>query len=236
MSEEEAKKYHEKQKIDSPQYRANLEASKEVAFRFAMDNRELLEQAREKVFIATVGFTHSGKTVIVNELKKRVPYLVSVNSNQIHSVIDVKFTELADDNSITGKGYYLRNIITEEIREYLIERLSEEGWWIASDSANLKRNERMQRFQVPRRLGYKTIILWIDLPQEEIARRVMEADKEEQRAGKIPVWFDLFEKVQKPAFEKPEEGEADVIISAENESFVIDMIMNNLNNFKGGDN
>lgn len=235
MSEEEAIKYHEKQKTQSPEYFQNLEHSKELALKLALENRQLLEKAKEKIFIATVGFTHSGKTIIVSELKKRIPYLVSVNSNQIHFVIDSKFQELADDNSIQGKGYWLRNVITEEIREYLIGKLCEQGWWVASDSANLKKTQRYKRYQIPRNLGYKTVLLWVNLPEKEIEKRVMQADKDESRAGKVPVWFDLYEKVQKPAFEKPDPEEADIFITAEEEGYVVDLIINNLKKLKGGE-
>ena len=235
MNEEEAKQYHNAQKIQSLEYQKNLNSSKEDALRLALEGRELLEKAKEKVFIATVGFTHSGKTIIVSELKKRIPYLVSVNSNQIHKIIDSKFLELSDDNSIRGKGYWLRNIITDEIREFLIERLCEEGWWVASDSANLKKSQRDERFQAPRKLGYKTVLLWVNLPEEEIVERVMLADKEESEYGKVPVWFDLYEKVQKPAFEKPTPEEADIFITAEEEGYVVDMIINHLKKIEGGE-
>ena len=231
MNEEEAKKYHNNQKVQSEDYSKKLQDSKEAALALALENRQLLNKAKEKVFIATVGFTHSGKTIIAGELEKRVPYLVNVNTNNIHSIIDSKFLELSDDNSITGKGYWLRNVITEEIREYMIEKLAEDGWWIINDSANLKKSQRDERFQIPRKLGYKSVIIWVNLPEEEITQRVLEADKEELNKGKIPVWFDLFEKIQKPAFEKPEPQESDVFISAEIEGYVIDVIMNNLKKF-----
>ncbi|MCL5019867.1 MAG: ATP-binding protein [Patescibacteria group bacterium] len=196
MDEIKAAEYHKKQKIASPEYAEKLKEAELEAKDLVLKNR-VLKTVKGKLFITTVGFTHSGKSALVEQLKRRLGHLIGIDSKELHNIVDSKFSEIYDDNSNFGEGYWLKQVIVREIRNYLIEELCQQGWWIINDSASLSISEREDTFRSPRKYGYKTVLLWLNLPEKTLMERLKSADREEVAKGYKPFWVDLYEKIQK---------------------------------------
>lgn len=224
MDEIKAAEYHKKQKTASVEYSEKLREAELEARDLVLKNR-VLENVNGKLFITTVGFTHSGKSVLVQQLKRRLGHLIGIESKELHNIVDSKFPEIYDDNSNFGEGYWLKQTIVREIRNYLIDELCQQGWWIVNDSASLSISEREDTFRSPRKYGYKTVLLWLNLPENALMERLKNADREEVAKGYKPFWVDLYEKIQKPRFEEPGQGEAEVYINLFEDNYITDVII-----------
>ena len=113
-----ARKIHQIKKRKSLEYKKNLEKSLNEIIKTSLKGGQ-----KKGIFIATVGFTHSGKTNLVNRLVATFPQLVKFESRSIHEIINKNFTELDDDHTVEGKAYWLRQTITQELRLKAIEKL-----------------------------------------------------------------------------------------------------------------
>lgn len=221
MNKQEALQYHQEQKAASDRYTSHLQSSLDEAYGSALIGRSK-EGLLDKYLFATVGFTHVGKTTAARGLIEKFPGLVNVESNLIHNVVNNAFPELKDDNTVTGSGYWLRNVITDEIRAEMIRNLCQDGWWIINDSSNLTSVERQSRIQVPKQFDYRTVLLWLNLPEEVILERLRAADEEAVQQGNKPAWLDLYNNVQKPRLEEPMAGETDFLLMFTKNEGIVD--------------
>lgn len=199
--------YHRTSKTFSESYKEKLKEARGGVIESSLADREFKETERQ-YFMATVGFTHVGKSTVACQLQNEFPHLVAVESDKIHDVINNIFPKLDDDKTVKGSAYWLRQVITRDLRIQLIGDLCKKDWWIINDSANLVRRERQQRISVPEEWGYKTALIWVSCPEKEILRRI----KQEEDPH---VWRELYEKIQKPRFEPPEKEEADLLLILE---------------------
>jgi predicted kinase len=231
MNEQEAIKFHEKQMAGSEDYKIRFSKSKTTVFGNSIEGRSI-NSLEGKVFIATVGFSHAGKSTVAKILQERFPQLVRVETDAVHDVINANFPQLQDDNTIEGEGYWLRQAITGNLREGVIEKLVDEGWWIINDSANLQRSERSRRLDMPIKMGYKTMIIWINTPEDILLHRLRKADESSVTSGEKTVYSDLYEKVQKQRMEEPTRDEADILLAFEIvDDSAIDKIVQELDEF-----
>ncbi len=196
--------YHRLSSAFSKTYRGALEESGERVLEDALMGREQ-KDSDDPYFIGMVGFTHSGKTYVSQQLHNNFPNMVEVESRKIHDVINGIFPQLNDDRTVQGSGYWLRQVITRDLRNSLIADLCKDGWWIINDSANLVRKDRQKRISIPESFGYKSALIWVTCPEEEILRRI-------DRTDNPKVWRDLYQNIQKPRFEPPEQAEAGLLL------------------------
>lgn len=167
MNETEAKQYHDEQMRSSDWYAQTFQSSLHQVFDMSLIGRSK-EGLQGRNFLATAGFTHVGKTTVARGLQERIPGLVKVETNIIHDVTNANFPQLQDDNTITGTGFWLRNIMSADMRDKIIRELCRDKLWIIHDGANLKKSERDTRFQIPKEFDYKTVLLWLNIPEKVI--------------------------------------------------------------------
>ncbi len=211
MNSQEALQYHQEQKVGSDTYAQKLSFSLQQALDTFLFGRTH-EGLQGKRCIATVGFTHVGKTTVANGLQEKIPGLVKVETNKIHDIINPQFAELQDDNTVTGSGYWLREAVTADLKQDVMMQLCQDKWWIIDDDANLQKTDRSIIFDIPRRFDYKTALLWLNIPEKIFLERLREADEETMSRGNTPPWVDLYERIQKPRFQKPIPDESDLLL------------------------
>lgn len=214
-----ANEIHQIKKKKSLEYKKNLDESLDEIIMLSLQGRQM-----KGVFIATVGFTHSGKTRLAKRLVATFPQLVKLESRIIHEIINKNFAELDDDHTVEGKAYWLRQAITQELRLRAIKELCKKSFWIINDSANLVRKERAERLSFTQKFGYQTIIIWVKCDEKVLMRRLERSDVNLKKDGKKPTWVDLYKKVQLAHFEKPTFKECDLLIVYEGESDKIKVI------------
>jgi predicted kinase len=224
MDEIKAQQHHKNQKIHSPEYAEKIRQSEEEALDMCLNNRGRI-LAGAKTFIATCGFSHSGKSFLSEQLKRKLSYLVGIDSKQLHNIVNFKFPEIQDDNGSFSEGYFLKQELVREIRNYLIEELCQQGWWIINDSTNLTIEDREDNFRPARKYGYRTVLLWLNPPEDVLMERLKDADRREVELGYKPYWVDLYEKVQKSKLEEPGQGEAEIYVNLFEESVSPDVIL-----------
>jgi predicted kinase len=166
---------------------------------------------KAKVFVMTVGFTHSGKETLVSS-HHRLCSVYQVETNKIHDLLNKNFDFLKDDNTVRGKAYWERQNLTEVVRQKLLEQAFKQEVTVINRSCNLKKDKRQQRLNLAKKFGYKTIIIWVKCDEAILLTRLQEADKRSIVKGGEPPWVELYEKEQKARFEKPEPSEADELI------------------------
>lgn len=231
MNEQESRRFHQEQRATSEDYNKRFNDSAAIVFDKVIEGRRK-KAFEDKVYIATIGFSHSGKSTVARTLQERFPQLIRIETDQIHEVINSNFPQLKDDNTVEGEGYWLRQAITGELREKVIGELAENGWWIINDSANLQKEERAKRINVPKQKGYKTILIWLKTSEEELLKRLKAADETSVSSGGKAAYLDLYEKVQKQRIDTPTQEEADVLLAFEIvDDSAIDKIVQELDKF-----
>ena len=166
---------------------------------------------KNRVFIMMVGYSLSGKTTFARKLAKNYPFLI-IESRQIHQLINKRFKELQDDDTVSGTGYNLRQELTTKIRQNLLTKLLPQGWPIIADSCHLEFKKRKIILDLARKNHYFTIIIWLKTPEKILLSRLKLADQKRIMQKQKPAWVDLYQKLQKKKFDPPKENEANVII------------------------
>lgn len=164
---------------------------------------------RKKVFVMTVGFSHSGKSTLV-KTNPMLRKFFRLQSDKIHDVLNENYEFLQDDNKVTGKSYWERQFFTHLVRKKILEKLFSNGFAVVNDSCNLSRKDRAQRLRLAKKYGYKTMIIWVVCPENVLLERLYKADDDSVASGGNKVWLDLY-KMQKEIFEPPEIYEANKV-------------------------
>jgi predicted kinase len=159
-----------------------------------------------------VGFSLSGKSNLAKKIQENSPgKFTKIDSNSIHDFLNKTYSVFQDDNTIYGKSFELRQRTTKAIHNALLSTLFQEGYSVILDSCNLARERRDKIITKIKKINKNiaTIVLYNQIPEEQLHKNLRKADQRNLERGKKPVWVDLYEKVQKPRLEEPQEDEAD---------------------------
>lgn len=195
---------HEINSFCSDDYKQKIRQSLDCIFDETTKEKSPVTE-EERISINMVGFTHSGKTTVVENLKENFQNLVEIKSDRIHDIINNIFPQLKDDQTIDGKGYWLRQFITNDLRKKITKDFCKKGYQIINDSCNLNSNDRQKRLKISKSFNYKTILIWVKCSEEEILNRI-------DNGNNPQIYRDLYCQVQKPIFEEPKGDEADLLL------------------------
>lgn len=120
-----------------------------------------------------VGFPYSGKTTLAKELVKEFGF-VHINLDQLKW--DMGYADVGDDD-VPDKVW---EKIINKANELLIKYLKE-GKNVANEYAWITREWRDKARKVASDNGFKTKIIYIKLPKEEIKKRWLENSKTKNR-------------------------------------------------------
>jgi hypothetical protein len=168
-----------------------------------------------QIFLMTVGFSLSGKTTIVNKiLEKYKNHFFVIDSKSIHDYLNMQYEIFRDDNTVNGKMYQTRQDATDLIQLDLLRLMIEGNYPIIKDSGNHMKTERTEQFEIVKKSAnnIKTVLLFVNPTNEELQKTIDDSDKALIAKGELPVWRDLFEKVQKKRMDVPTRDEADFFI------------------------
>mgnify|MGYP002396295129 CR=1 FL=1 len=159
-----------------------------------------------------VGFSKSGKTSVCKQ-HPQLAHLPRIESAQIHALLNLHIPDARDDNTVNGSRYWIRQLLTKLMVFRAFIRLSRQNVSFVLDSCHLTKKSRSWIIRHARLSGYSTTILFVNCHEDELIRRLNEADSENILQGKEPAWLDLYEEVQRLQFEPPTEDEADTLIT-----------------------
>lgn len=194
-----------------------------LIFHFALPkNKNLLDQVigelsptrcvhpRGRNFVMMVGFSKSGKTTFIKN-HKELPKYYQISSQRIHDLINKTFGFLNDDKSVRGKAYWERQLLTHRVRSILLGKAFRKGFCVLSDSANLKRANRLKTLKMAKKQGYETYIFYITVPEVILLQRLANLDEQLKQDGKPETWIKLYSNLQKKRLQKPLVEEADCV-------------------------
>jgi len=167
----------------------------------------------KRTLVVMTGMSLSGKTTLVNshpQLRK----CWQIRTRDIHDLLNRKLDFLRDDNSVRGRAYWVRQFLTETVREKVLRQALQQGIAIVLDSCHLTRRKRIARYRLAKRYGYHVVIIFVECPWMTLLSRATEADHLSVARGGKRVWKDLI-KQQVKVFEPPTPEEADRLISGE---------------------
>lgn len=157
-----------------------------------------------------VGYSLSGKTTFVSAHPQLRDFF-SVETRIIHDLLNDTFAFLQDDRSVNGFAYWERQFWTRYLRKQVLDAAFRGGFGIVSDSCNLRRAWRRQLLHIAQRHGYRTAIVWVLLPQQELDGRAVSSDLVLSAQGKPATWKMLVDQ-QRKNFEPPLSVEADKLM------------------------
>ena len=147
---------------------------------------------KNKTCVVTTGYSASGKTTFANELKKIVPNVVVLDSEDIHK----KIRDNLHLNGVVGvnskNDFWLGQFITNDIRIGLITQLCENNYQIVNSSVNLTKCERRKKINKLKKNGYKTILVWVKTSEQELYKRLTMRDERNKGYKMKNSWVDIF--------------------------------------------
>lgn len=158
------------------------------------------------------GYSKCGKTVLRNS-HPLLSRLAVIETIPIHERLNRAFPFLQDDRTVTGAGYWPRQVLTHFVRGQAMERLLRSGVAVVSDSCNLRASDRRATVSAARYYGYTTVIIHVECSEAVLLERLAAADAAKTAAGEAPAWVDLYRRVQRSRFEPPEDGETDYLLT-----------------------
>lgn len=179
---------------------------------YKISQASINNNAMKQIFIMLVGFSRSGKSTLVKKILKTFPNrFVRINSDTIHAFLNKTYPIFQDDNTIQGKSYELRQEATKVIYNALLDVLLKNGHSVILDSCNLSREKRGKIITNVKKInkGIKIVIIYNEISEDQLYKNLRKADQQLVQKGAKPTWVDLYKKIQKPKFEKPQKIEAD---------------------------
>jgi hypothetical protein len=164
-------------------------------------------------YIFTVGLSLSGKTWLINKIKKRYPRKFEViETKAIHDYLNT-MDIWKDDNTVHGESYELRQEATKVIRDSLVKVFSKREINLIQDSCNLLARDRAERLKSVKKIARKarSILIYVNPERKVIEGRAKREDAKLLKEGDRAAWHDLYLK-QVEHFEKPGKKEANYFI------------------------
>lgn len=182
-----------------------------------------------QTFIMMMGFSRSGKTTLAKQIEAEFPdKFTRIDADTIHDFLNTTYPVFQDDHTIIGQSFELRQKATKAIREVLIETILESGHSVIMDSTNLANGSRKAVLARVKAIDLKisTIIVSAEIPEAKLYENLRQEDQKNIDRGEKATWVELYEKIQKPKFEKPNRVEADLVLNytGENIQPIIDAL------------
>lgn len=159
-------------------------------------------------FYLVVGFSGAGKSTVVST-NGVLSKCANIRTDRIHDQLNQKFPFLQDDNTINGRGYYQRQLLTGWIRKELLSLLVKRGKNIVIENVGLTKKSRTLLINLAKSAGMNTTIIKIDCPEDILLERLKKRDQANLAKGEKAAWEDLYQEKQKILYQPIAENEAD---------------------------
>lgn len=174
-------------------------------------------------FILMCGVTHSGKTDTVTKIREamRDYYFQVIDTRSIHDFLNYQLGFVfRDNNRVDGPRFQMRNLVTKAIQAPLL--LHNLIWHrrIIFDASNITRQKRRLILGLVKKFPLKTstIIIYQNLPPNDLKFRVKLADQRNIQNGEDPAWEQL-QYHQLKQLEPPDKREASHLIEFDGKDF-----------------
>lgn len=188
-------------KIFSKEYQDFIRCKTEKIFSDITDQSFPVDHENKNCIITT-GFSASGKTTFSDELKRMIPSLAILDSENIQKELRIW---------LKNNEFWTGQFLTNDIRMNIIRQLCENNYQIVNSSVNLKKCERKKKIRILKEYGYKILLVWVNVDEKELRKRLLERDANNSKNGKTS-WIRLYEITQKPNFEIPSNDESDEVM------------------------
>ena len=165
---------------------------------------------REQTLVVMTGMSLSGKTTYV-ERHRYFKEFGQIRTRDIHDLLNHNLDFLKDDNTVKGRAYWARQLLTEIVREEALRQALRRGIALVLDSCHLNRKKRDDRYRLAKQYGYRVVMVFVDCPWMTLLSRAAAADDRAVTQGGKRVWVDLIRQ-QARVFESPIPDEADQFI------------------------
>jgi predicted kinase len=162
-----------------------------------------------QLFIAVIGHNSSGKTTIATQLADKFGLNRISGDDFRHFIYDhIPYFKSMDNSYPTTKNKELNPLVIN-YRQELAHILLGAGQQVIFDGSGASQEVRTKYFGAIKQKfpEVKTVIVWADLPELELLKRLAERDKTSNAR-----WTEMYHTYKKHSFEPPQQGEADVLL------------------------
>lgn len=169
----------------------------------------------QRRLVIMMGFSMSGKTTLVQS-HPALKHCARIETQVIHRMLNGRFSLLIDNQTIAGRGYWLRQGLTRILRQKILNQLLLKGVSIVIDSCNLRRSWRKSLIKMAKRDGYFVRIVHVDCDERVLQSRLEQADEKLKSRGLPPTWVALYR--QQRAMFQPTRNE---IVASRGDRYIV---------------
>lgn len=179
----------------------------------------------KQVLILTVGYPGSGKTTLIDVLRKEFPGLNVINGDPFRDFLrrDIPYFSDIEYSEMTSKVKQA-NAIAKEYKRLVFETIFANGESVLVEGNHLEKEKRNSWFTKAKALQPEcvTVLLYFKIDEGELLQRY----KEREMANPEAAWIQEFNSWRRDQLEEPVAGEADVMLTFDqgNEEEIIQVL------------
>ncbi|BCB02534.1 ATP-binding protein [Bacillus sp. KH172YL63] len=170
-----------------------------------------------RLFIMTVGKTHSGKTTFAKKLEKQLMNSVVIDQDNHAAFINTHYKHILPSEGPNTLKY----AISQAVVDYAIQETSHH---MILCNSNLSKSGRAARLKQFRENGFHTILVHCDTPEEVLKERVANSERSKSIFRSETSFEEVLRRQQSHSYFKdtgdPVEGEADRLFVIQSEGEV----------------
>ncbi|CAH1211071.1 hypothetical protein PAECIP111893_03370 [Paenibacillus plantiphilus] len=155
-----------------------------------------------RIVVVTVGKTHSGKTTFAKQLELQLKNAIIIDQDNHASFINAYYKSLRPKEGPNTLKY----AVTQTIVDYAVNQTD---CHLVLCNSNLERKGRMDLLGYFRNKGFITILVYFDIPDDELYLRITESQRSKDIFRSASTFEDVLARQQKSEASAPNISEAD---------------------------
>jgi predicted kinase len=165
---------------------------------------EIGENIMDRLVVMTVGKTHSGKTTFAKQLEAALQQAIVIDQDNHAEFINKHYKKL---RPVEGPNT-IKFSVTEAIVNYATEQ---SNFHIILSNSNLNKLGRANVIRCFHNKGFKSIIVYFDLPTDLLKERVIRTHRSKAIFRSASSFLEVLEKQEKSSGIQPSKDEANYI-------------------------
>ena len=169
-----------------------------------------------QLFINVIGFNASGKTVVSKKLAEAFK-LNRLSGDDFRNFVHTHITYFDDTGYFPNERNHELNPLVIQYRLSMLWTLLSAKQSVIFDGSGTAKEERAKYLKKIKSDYPKvtTVIIWADIGEPELLKRLAERDKDDEQAQ----WTEVYHKFRKPRFEPPDIDEADILLRYDQKNY-----------------